>query len=97
MLVLSVSWPSAPKEAFIVGLKELPESEDPVIHRHIFYTHAHQVGPLLFNLRTERLYPNNSMYVFYTVFYPFSTIQIWRICFINDQEPLHDQVVTFRG
>lgn len=68
MLVLSVSWPSAPKEAFIVGLKELPESEDPVIHRHIFYTHAHQVGPLLFNLRTERLYPNNSMYVFDILF-----------------------------
>lgn len=36
------SWPSAPKEAFIVGLKELPESEDPVIHRHIFYAHAYK-------------------------------------------------------
>lgn len=36
------SWPSAPKEAFIVGLKELPESKDPVIHRHIFYAHAYK-------------------------------------------------------
>ena len=45
------SWPSAPKEAFIVGLKELPESKDPVIHRHIFYAHAYKVGPWLFYMR----------------------------------------------
>ena len=37
-------WTSAPKEAFIVGLKELPESDDPVTHRHIFYAHAYKVG-----------------------------------------------------
>lgn len=40
----SGSWTSAPKEAFIVGLKELPESDDPVTHRHIFYAHAYKVG-----------------------------------------------------
>jgi len=38
----SGSWTSAPKEAFIVGLKELPESDDPVTHRHIFYAHAYK-------------------------------------------------------
>ena len=38
------SWTSAPKEAFIVGLKELPESDDPVTHRHIFYAHAYKVN-----------------------------------------------------
>ena len=43
----SGSWPSAPKDAFIVGLKELPESDDHVIHRHIFYAHAYKVGPLV--------------------------------------------------
>ena len=47
------SWPSAPKEAFIVGLKELPESKDPVIHRHIFYAHAYKVGPWLFYMRIK--------------------------------------------
>ena len=40
----SGSWTSAPKEAFIVGLKELPESDDPVTHRHIFYAHAYKVS-----------------------------------------------------
>ncbi|CAH3191906.1 unnamed protein product [Porites evermanni] len=36
------SWTSAPKGAFIVGLKELPETDDPVTHRHIFYAHAYK-------------------------------------------------------
>ena len=40
----SGSWTSAPKEAFIIGLKELPESEDPVTHKHIFYAHAYKVS-----------------------------------------------------
>lgn len=50
----SGSWTSAPKDAFIVGLKELPESDDPVTHRHIFYAHAYKVslwtGVLYLNL-----------------------------------------------
>ena len=46
----SGSWTSAPKEAFIVGLKELPESDDPVTHRHIFYAHAYKVGLWICNL-----------------------------------------------
>lgn len=37
------SWTSAPKDTFIVGLKELPETDDPVTHRHIFYAHAYKV------------------------------------------------------
>ena len=37
------SWASAPKDAFIVGLKELPDTDDPVTHRHIFYAHAYKV------------------------------------------------------
>ena len=61
------SWPSAPKEAFIVALKELPESEDPVIHRRIFYAYSYKVGSLLLCFRTEPFYPNNNMYVLYTV------------------------------
>ena len=40
----SGSWTSAPKEAFIIGLKELPESDDPVTHKHIFYAHAYKVS-----------------------------------------------------
>jgi len=36
------SWTSAPKDAFIVGLKELPDTDDPVTHRHIFYAHAYK-------------------------------------------------------
>ena len=43
-MVPSGSWTSAPKEAFIVGLKELPESDDPVTHRHIFFAHAYKVS-----------------------------------------------------
>ncbi|MCC1492123.1 saccharopine dehydrogenase [Cognatishimia sp. F0-27] len=34
------SWVEAPKDAFIFGLKELPDSTDPLPHRHIFFGHA---------------------------------------------------------
>lgn len=34
-------WRKAPKEAYIVGLKELPEGEtDPLEHTHIFFAHC---------------------------------------------------------
>ena len=46
----SGSWTSAPKEAFIIGLKELPESDDPVTHKHIFYAHAYKVNLCLLSL-----------------------------------------------
>lgn len=41
-MVPSGSWVSAPKEAVILGLKELPSSEDPITQRHIFFAHAYK-------------------------------------------------------
>jgi len=34
------SWPDAPKGAIICGLKELPDSDAPLVHRHITFGHA---------------------------------------------------------
>ncbi|MCK8463492.1 saccharopine dehydrogenase [Aliiroseovarius sp. S1339] len=34
------SWPNAPKDAIIFGLKELPEDGTPLPHRHIMFGHA---------------------------------------------------------
>ena len=34
------SWPSAPADAIIFGLKELPEDGSPLPHRHIMFGHA---------------------------------------------------------
>ncbi len=34
------SWPGAPAEAIIFGLKELPDDGTPLIHRHIMFGHA---------------------------------------------------------
>lgn len=34
------SWPEAPEEAIILGLKELPEEDTPLSHRHIMFGHA---------------------------------------------------------
>ena len=34
------SWPSAPQDAIIFGLKELPEDGTPLPHRHIMFGHA---------------------------------------------------------
>ena len=34
------SWPSAPRGAFVLGLKELPEDASPLIHNHIYFAHA---------------------------------------------------------
>jgi len=39
-LVPSESWTTAPKNAIILGLKELPESNDPVVHGHIYFAHC---------------------------------------------------------
>ena len=41
-LVEAGSWPDAPAEAFILGLKELPESQAPLRHRHIYFAHAYK-------------------------------------------------------
>ncbi|WP_417727909.1 saccharopine dehydrogenase [Roseovarius sp.] len=34
------SWPSAPSDAIVFGLKELPEDGSPLTHRHIMFGHA---------------------------------------------------------
>ena len=36
------SWPSAPPETTIIGLKELPESTDPLVHSHIQFAHCYK-------------------------------------------------------
>ena len=39
------SWPQAPKDAIIFGLKELPEDGTPLTHRHILFGHAYKAQP----------------------------------------------------
>ncbi|WP_134678627.1 saccharopine dehydrogenase [Paracoccus ravus] len=36
------AWTDAPPEAFVFGLKELPETGDPLRHRHIMFGHAYK-------------------------------------------------------
>ena len=39
------SWPSAPKDAIIFGLKEIPEDGTPLPHKHIMFGHAYKGQP----------------------------------------------------
>ena len=39
------TWPSAPSDAIIFGLKELPEDGTPLTHRHIMFGHAYKGQP----------------------------------------------------
>ena len=39
------SWPSAPADAIIFGLKELPDDGTPLTHRHILFGHAYKGQP----------------------------------------------------
>ena len=39
------SWPDAPAEAIVFGLKELPEDGTPLRHRHIMFGHAFKGQP----------------------------------------------------
>ena len=39
------SWPDAPADAIIFGLKELPEDGTPLSHRHIMFGHAFKGQP----------------------------------------------------
>ena len=39
-IVPAFSWPNAPKDAIILGLKELPEDGTALTHRHIMFGHA---------------------------------------------------------
>ncbi len=34
--------PGAPRDAFILGLKELPQTKDALLHRHIIFRHAYK-------------------------------------------------------
>jgi len=44
-IVAENSWPFAPKDAIIFGLKELPEDGTPLTHRHIMFGHAFKGQP----------------------------------------------------
>jgi saccharopine dehydrogenase (NAD+, L-lysine-forming) len=44
-MVATHSWPDAPREAVIFGLKELPEDGTPLPHRHIMFGHAFKGQP----------------------------------------------------
>jgi len=39
------SWPDAPSDAIVFGLKELPEDGTPLPHRHIMFGHAYKGQP----------------------------------------------------
>lgn len=41
-LAANNSWPSAPQHIPILGLKELPESNEPLIHTHIHFGHCYK-------------------------------------------------------
>ncbi|KAJ57530.1 saccharopine dehydrogenase [Actibacterium mucosum KCTC 23349] len=44
-IVAQNSWPDAPRDAIIFGLKELPEDGTPLPHRHIMFGHAYKGQP----------------------------------------------------
>jgi len=39
------SWPTAPRDAIVFGLKELPEDGTPLPHKHILFGHAYKGQP----------------------------------------------------
>ncbi len=41
-LVAQGSWINAPADAIILGLKELPEDNFPLVHQHIYFAHAYK-------------------------------------------------------
>lgn len=41
-IVAENSWASAPEDAIILGLKELPASDEPLCHKHIMFGHAYK-------------------------------------------------------
>ncbi|MDA8785028.1 DUF3833 family protein [Planktomarina temperata] len=44
-LAATGSWRNAPKDAIIFGLKELPDDDSPLVHRHIMFGHAYKGQP----------------------------------------------------
>ncbi|GHF99542.1 saccharopine dehydrogenase [Thalassotalea marina] len=41
-IVAQGSWRQAPDNAFILGLKELPDDTFPLVHKHIYFAHAYK-------------------------------------------------------
>lgn len=41
-IVEASSWQEASKDAYILGIKELPSSEDPISHNHIYFGHVYK-------------------------------------------------------
>ncbi|MEU5158913.1 saccharopine dehydrogenase [Streptomyces sp. NPDC020875] len=39
------SWPDAPDDTYVLGLKELPDEPRPLRHRHIYFGHAYKGQP----------------------------------------------------
>ena len=44
-IVAEGTWPDAPRDAIIFGLKELPDDGSPLAHRHIMFGHAYKGQP----------------------------------------------------
>ncbi|MFF3151688.1 saccharopine dehydrogenase, partial [Streptomyces sp. NPDC057927] len=44
-VAMAGSWVSAPPEAVVVGLKELPDGPTALTHRHVFFGHAYKRQP----------------------------------------------------
>ena len=44
-LAPALSWLDAPRDTSVLGLKELPEAPDALVHRHIFFGHAYKEQP----------------------------------------------------
>ncbi|MGB6976308.1 MAG: saccharopine dehydrogenase [Gammaproteobacteria bacterium] len=41
-MVPSGTWPSAPKDAYILGIKELPSETFPLRHKHLYFAHVYK-------------------------------------------------------
>jgi hypothetical protein len=50
LLVDDQSWPNAPTDYIIVGLKELEEEEFPLEHTHVQFAHCYKVSSLAYPL-----------------------------------------------
>ncbi|MBL4680369.1 MAG: saccharopine dehydrogenase [Pseudomonadales bacterium] len=44
-IVAEGTWPDAPADTFILGVKELPKSDSDLIHRHIYFGHVFKDQP----------------------------------------------------
>ncbi len=44
-IAIEGAWPTAPADAIIFGLKELPEDGTPLVHRHVMFGHAFKGQP----------------------------------------------------